>query len=182
MAQRLIDMHLVPDARELLGAGEPCRAGADDGDLLAGLGRRPARALSPCAMARSAMAHSIDLMVTGFSSILSVQDASQGAGQTRPVTSGKLLVECRLRAASSQWPVIDEIVPVGDLVIDRAARRPRRHGAGALAIGHAAIHAARGLGDVVRLRQRHDEFAPMMDALARPARSRGPCGRIRESR
>src|SRR6202142_3001214 len=57
----------------------------------------------PCAMARSAMAHSIDLMVTGFSSMLSVHDASHGAGQTRPVTSGKLLVECRLRAASSQW-------------------------------------------------------------------------------
>ena len=57
---------------------------------------------SPAAMARSAMAHSIDLMVTGFSSMLSVQDASHGAGQTRPVTSGKLLVECRLRAASSQ--------------------------------------------------------------------------------
>ena len=48
--------------------------------------------------------HSIDLMVTGFSSMLSVHDASHGAGQTRPVTSGKLLVECRLRAASSQLP------------------------------------------------------------------------------
>ena len=55
-------------------------------------------------MARSAIAHSIVLMVTGLSSMLSVQDASHGAGQTRPVTSGKLLVECRLRAASSQWP------------------------------------------------------------------------------
>ena len=43
--------------------------------------------------------------VTGFSSMLSVQDASHGAGQTRPVTSGKLLVECKLRAASSQLPV-----------------------------------------------------------------------------
>ena len=62
------------------------------------------RASSPCAMARSAISHSIVLMVTGFSSMLSVQEASHGAGQTRPVTSGKLLVECRLRAASSQWP------------------------------------------------------------------------------
>jgi hypothetical protein len=53
-------------------------------------------------MARSAIAHSIDLMVTGLSSMLSVHEASHGAGQTRPVTSGKLLVECRLRAASSQ--------------------------------------------------------------------------------
>src|ERR1700681_2574626 len=56
----------------------------------------------PCAKARSTMAHSIVLMVTGLSSMLSVQDASQGAGQMRPVNSGKLLVECRLREASSQ--------------------------------------------------------------------------------
>jgi hypothetical protein len=51
------------------------------------------------------MAHSIVLMVTGLSSMLSVHDASHGAGHTRPVTSGKLLVECRLRAASSQLPL-----------------------------------------------------------------------------
>ena len=51
------------------------------------------------------MAHSIVLMVTGLSSMLSVQDASHGAGQTRPVNSGKLLVECRLRAASCHAPV-----------------------------------------------------------------------------
>ncbi len=43
------------------------------------------------------MAHSIVLMVTGASSMLSVQAASQGAGQMRPVTSGKLFVETRLR-------------------------------------------------------------------------------------
>ena len=40
----LVDMHLVADARELLGAGEAGRAGADDGDALAGRAREPARA------------------------------------------------------------------------------------------------------------------------------------------
>ena len=60
--------------------------------------------IQPLPMARSAIAHSMVLMVTGLSSMLSVQDASHGAGQTRPVTSGKLLVECRLRAASCQSP------------------------------------------------------------------------------
>jgi len=55
-------------------------------------------------MARSAIAHSIVLMATGLSSMLSVQEAAHGAGQTRPVTSGKLLVVCRLRAASCQLP------------------------------------------------------------------------------
>jgi hypothetical protein len=49
------------------------------------------------------MAHSIVLMVTGLSSMFSVQDASHGAGQTRPVNSGKLLVECRLIDACSHW-------------------------------------------------------------------------------
>jgi hypothetical protein len=64
-------MHVVAGAAELLGgrkAGQP----------------------------RSTIAHSIVLMVTGLSIRLSVQDASHGAGQMRPVNSGKLLVECRL--------------------------------------------------------------------------------------
>ena len=44
----LIDMHVVAGARELLRAGEARRAGADHGDLLAGLHRRrlPASALA----------------------------------------------------------------------------------------------------------------------------------------
>src|SRR5438552_13820355 len=62
-------------------------------------------ATQPSSKALSAMAHSIVLMVTGLSLRLSVQEASHGAGHTRPVTSGKLLVECRLRAASSQLPL-----------------------------------------------------------------------------
>ena len=56
----------------------------------------------PCSKALSAIVHSMDLMLTGTSMMLSVQAASQGAGQMRPVTSGKLLVECRFSAATSQ--------------------------------------------------------------------------------
>ena len=67
------------------------------------------------------MAHSIVLMVTGVSSRFSVHDASHGAGQTRPVNSGNLLVEWRLRERPFPVAAIDEIVPVGDLVVDRAA-------------------------------------------------------------
>ena len=47
----------------------------------------------PSFQPRSTMAHSIDLIVTGSSTMLSVQAASHGAGQIRPVNSGKLLVE-----------------------------------------------------------------------------------------
>ncbi len=49
------------------------------------------------------MAHSIVLMVTGLSSMFSVQDASHGAGQMRPVNSGKLLVECSVVSAARHW-------------------------------------------------------------------------------
>ena len=48
----------------------------------------------PSAQARSMMACSMLLMPTASSLTFSVQAASQGAGQTRPVNSGKLLVEC----------------------------------------------------------------------------------------
>ena len=58
--------------------------------------------IQPISHALSAIACSMVLMVTGWFSRLSVQASSHGAGQMRPVNSGKLLVECRLRAASSQ--------------------------------------------------------------------------------
>jgi hypothetical protein len=48
------------------------------------------------------MAHSMVLMVTGLSLMFRVQAASQGAGQMRPVNSGKLLVECSTSSASRQ--------------------------------------------------------------------------------
>src|SRR5690606_11030105 len=51
---------------------------------------------------------------------------------------------------------IDEIVPVGDLVVDRAA---------GVAIGDAAIHAARRLVARAVLRQRDDEFAIVANAV-----------------
>jgi hypothetical protein len=49
------------------------------------------------------IACSIDLMPTARL-MPSVQAASQGAGQMRPVKSGKLLVECRTSIASFQLP------------------------------------------------------------------------------
>ena len=60
--------------------------------------------IQPSSHPLSTIAHSIDLMVTGWSTMFNVQLASQGAGQTRPVNSGKLLVECRLTSASFQFP------------------------------------------------------------------------------
>jgi len=59
----------------------------------------------PSAMTWSAMLRSIALMVTGSSRRFSTHEASHGAGHTRPVTSGKLFVSWRRRAASSMRPL-----------------------------------------------------------------------------
>ena len=49
------------------------------------------------------IACSIDLMPTASLLMFSVQAASQGAGQMRPVNSGKLLVECSTSIAARQF-------------------------------------------------------------------------------
>src|SRR5262245_14124479 len=60
---------------------------------------------------------------------------------------------------------VDQIVPVRNLVVDRAAGRRAGDAAGAMTIGHATIHAARGLIAKFLFRKRQDEFAPMLHAL-----------------
>ena len=91
----LEERHQVAGARQLLRAGEAGRPGADDGDLLAGCAAAgPAAPTQPSFKAWSMICFSICLMVTGSSLMLRTQASSHGAGQTRPVNSGKLLVEC----------------------------------------------------------------------------------------
>ena len=129
--------HRMAGARELLGAGHAGRAGADHRDALAGLLRRrhAARSSLPPSRDRRSRIRSI-LIVTGLSSMLSVQAASHGAGQMRPVNSGKLLVECSDVERVLPLVAIDQVVPVRDQVVDRAAVVAERD---------AAIHAARRL-------------------------------------
>ena len=50
------------------------------------------------------MACSMDLMPMGARLMLATQAASQGAGQMRPVNSGKLLVLCSTSMALAQSP------------------------------------------------------------------------------
>ena len=59
-------------------------------------------ATQPSAKARSTISYSMRSMVTGSSLIPRTHAASQGAGQSRPVNSGKLLVACRRSMASDQ--------------------------------------------------------------------------------
>ena len=58
--------------------------------------------IHPISNPLSIMAHSIFLIVTGGALIPKTQAPSQGAGQTRPVNSGKLLVCNRVFRASFQ--------------------------------------------------------------------------------
>ena len=86
----------VPGAGQLLGRGQPGRAGADDRDLAA---RRPPRrwwqwpdpALGPGPVDDRHL-DVLDRHRVGVDA--STQALSHGAGQSRPVNSGKLLVAC----------------------------------------------------------------------------------------
>src|SRR4051812_27912869 len=60
--------------------------------------------IQPDSQARSAISCSIVLIVTGSPSSPTVHDPSHGAGQTRPVNSGKLLVRAKRTEASRHWP------------------------------------------------------------------------------
>ena len=58
----------------------------------------------PSSKPRSMIAHSMLLIVTAGSLMPSTHEPSHGAGQTRPVNSGKLLVLCRRSSASCHRP------------------------------------------------------------------------------
>jgi len=119
----------------------------------------------PLSQARSTMAHSIVLMVTGLS--VDVERAGSLARRRAnpPCEFGEIVG--RVQVARGFFPVvlIDQIVEIRNLVVDRAARRARRHRAGAVAIGNPAIHAARGLVAGILLAQRDDELTKALHAL-----------------
>src|SRR6185312_11381795 len=85
---------------------------------------------------------------------------ADAAGELREIVG-------RVQVARGLFPVVlvDQIVEVGDLVVDRAARRARRDRAGAVAIGNATIHAARGLVARFLFAQGNDELFVVLEAL-----------------
>jgi hypothetical protein len=60
--------------------------------------------IQPSSQPLSTMAFSMFLIVTGGALMPSTHEPSHGAGQTRPVNSGKLLVRCRRSSASFHNP------------------------------------------------------------------------------
>src|ERR1700710_2821046 len=159
-------MHVVAGARELLGAGHAGRARADPGALLAGLRRRDLR-LQPAIFPGAIDDGAFDGL-DGDRVVVDVERAG-GFARRRADAAGEFRkVVGRVQVARGLFPVVlvDEVVEVGDLVVDRTARRAGLDRTGAVAIRDAAVHAARGLVAGVFLAQGNDEFAIVLQAVA----------------
>ena len=154
----LVEMHVVAGAGELLRAGHAGRPGADHGDALAGLhrgqlGRDPAflkAAIGDRRLDRLDRHRLLD----------QVQRARRLAGRRADAAGdlGKIVGGVQVLQRALPVAAVDEVVPVGDLVIDRAAGVAERD---------AAIHAARGLLLRAFLAERDHELAEMAHAIAR---------------
>ena len=132
----LVDRDVVSGAGELLGAGEPGGAGADDGDALAGaafghLGLDPA--LFPGLVDDGAF-DGLD----GHRGVVDVEGAGGLAGRGADAAGELGEVVGGVQDLDGGLPVtfVDQVVPVRDDVVDRAAL---------VAEGDAAVHAARTL-------------------------------------
>ena len=68
---------------------------------------------------------------------------------------------------------VDQVVPFGDQVVDRTARRHAVEQCPGVAEGDAAVHAARALFPQLLLAQVQVELFPVPDAVGSPSRSRG---------
>ena len=143
----------------------PGGTAAHDGDTLAGgvFGRLGANeALVPGAVYDGALDE-----FDGDGRLVDAQHAGglarSGADAAREL--GKIVR--RVEAADGCLPavVVDEVVPVGNEIVDRAA---------GVAEGHAAIHAASALLALLLLREGLVDFEPILDALVRVA-PRGLC-------
>src|SRR5262249_46646413 len=149
----VVDVYLVTGARQLLRRRQARRPGTDDRNLLAGLllgrlGRNPA-------LGKGLVG---DAAFDGLDRHRLVVDVERAGGLTwrRTDAAGNLgKIVGRMQIARRRPPLlaVDQIVPVRDLIV---------YGTAVVTVGNAAVHAARCLHPGVRLRQRQDEFAPML--------------------
>ncbi len=147
---------LVSGAAQLLRGGQARRSGADDGDALAGGELRGLRT-NP-AFLEAALD---DVLLDFLDSHRRLVDAehaggfagrgANAAGEFREIVGGVQLAD-RL----APQPAIDEVVPVGDEIVERAS---------GVAEGHAAIHAARALHGELVLGKVAVNLEPVVDAL-----------------
>ncbi len=151
-------MHIMACAGELLGASKACGPRADNRDALAGFlfgNLRGNPAFGPTAF-DDCMFNRLDRH-GAFDEVQRAGGLARGgadaAGELREVV-GRMQVA----AGFSPVVVINEIVPVGDLVVD---------GAAVVAIRNAAIHAAGRLIAQGFFPERYDEFLVVADTVGR---------------
>ncbi|AIJ88436.1 hypothetical protein DK63_3204 [Brucella melitensis bv. 1 str. 16M] len=146
--------------RKLLRRRKASRAGADDGNQLAGLagGRLRHDIAKLIGLVAQRLFHGLDCN----RHVLKVQRAGFLARRRADTTGEFREIVGQVQVPDRLIPVvvIDEIVPVRDLVVHRAARRP-------VAVWNAAIHAARRLLLHLAIRHRDGEFAEVADTIRR---------------
>src|SRR5262249_47588409 len=132
----LVDVDIVAGPRQLLRAREARRPRSDDGDLLAGLFGVDLR-LDPAFFPALVDNGAFDRL-DGDGRLDDVDRAARLAGCGADAAGELREIVGRVEVAERLHPVapVDEVVPVGDLVVHRTA---------GVAIRHPAIHAARRL-------------------------------------
>src|SRR5690606_30137327 len=153
-----IDRHAVAGARQLLRTGQAGRPRTHDGDPLARLAR--GRLGHDPAFLPAALDDRVLDRLDADRLVIQVQRAgglagcgADAAGELGEIVGRQQHVECALPVL-----LVDQVVPVGDDVVDRAAVRTERH---------AAVHAARTLDAGLLVGQRRDEFLPVAQAAFR---------------
>src|ERR1035438_3176427 len=150
----------VAGARQLLRGGQAGRARANHGHALAGLdgGRlRPDEALFKAAIDDRAF----DLL-DGDRRLIDAEHAGSLAGSRADAAGefGEIVGGVQLPHGVVPAAMVDEVVPIGNQVGERATGVAERN---------PAIHAASGLAAQVRLGERAIDFKPVLDALGRRA-------------
>jgi len=152
---------------ELLGGGEAGGAGADDGDFFAGahlglLGKHPT--LVPAAVGDFALD-----VLDRDRRIIDAEDAgafarggTHAAGELREIVSLVQTIEGFFPEAA-----VDEIVPLGDQIVDRTAAGHAADEFAGVAKRNAAVHAARALIAEFLLLHGDMEFLPVFGTLKR---------------
>ena len=152
----LIDVNVMAGARELLRAGETRRTRSDDRDFLAGLAIGRLR-LHPALLEGAVDDRAFDRL-DRHRRVLNVERAGRLAGRRANAAGEFRKVVGREQIARRFPPIaaIGEVVPVGDLIVDRTAD---------VTIGDAAIHAARRLVARRLLAQGEHELAIVADPV-----------------
>ena len=142
--------------RELLGAGEAGGAGADDGDPLAAAARAEHR--PDPAFAEPAIDDLAFDRLDRHRVVVDVQRARRLARRRAHAAGefGEIVGPVQPLQRRAPFAPRDQIVPVRDVIVHRAAR---------MAEGHAAIHAALRLKPDLGLGQRLDELGPVLQPL-----------------